>query len=110
MAMDLLAVNAYGLPLVQPSAASPQTLGIRPVSDPREAAVAVSALATRNGPELRESVGPRRSSSSDETGDDEERATVHGKAGSSASRAVRPRNEPAEEDGDERGAAVDVTV
>ena len=110
MAMDLLPVNAYGLPLVQPSAASPQTLGVRPVSDPREAAVAVSALAARNGPELRESVGPRRSSSSAETGDDEERATVHGKGGGGASRAARPRSEPTEEDGDERGATVDVTV
>jgi hypothetical protein len=109
MTMDLLPINAYGLPLVQPSAASPQTLGIRPVSDPREAAVAASALATRNGPELRESVGPRRSSSSAETGDDEERATVHSKGGG-ASRAARPRNEPTEEDGEERGATVDVTV
>jgi len=109
MAMDLLPVNAYGLPLVQPSAASPQTLGIRPVADPREAAVAVSALATRNGPELRESVGPRRSSSSAETGDDEERSTVRGKSGSGAPRATKPRSESTEED-DERGATVDVTV
>ncbi len=110
MAMDLLAINAYGLPLVQPSAASPQTLGIRPVSDPREAAVAVSALATRNGPELRDSVGPRRSSSTAETGDDEERATVHGKGGGGAPRAAKPRSQPDEGEGEERGATVDVTV
>src|SRR5579883_808556 len=110
MAMDLLPINAYGLPLVQPSAASPQTLGIRPVSDPREAAVAVSALATRQGPELRDSVGPRRSSSSAETGDDEERATVHGKGGGGAPRAAKPRSQPGDEEGEERGATVDVTV
>jgi len=110
MAMDLLAINAYGLPAAQPSSALPQSLGIRPVSDPREAAVTVSPLATRNGPELRDSVGPRRSSSSAETSDDEERSTVHGKTGGGASRAAKSRGQSTEEDGDERGAAVDVTV
>lgn len=107
MTMDLLAINAYGRPVVQPSAANPETLGIRPVSDPREAAVAVSPLATRNGPELRESVGPRRSSSSAETNDDEERTTVDGKGG--AATRAKSRRGATEEDG-ERGNAVDVTV
>ncbi len=109
--MDLVPINAYGLPIVQPSAAQPATLGIRAVDDPREAAIAVSALATRNSPELRDSVGPRRSSSSAETGDDEERSTVQGKAKEGAPRAARPRSSAGttEEDG-ERGNQLDVTV
>lgn len=110
MTMDLLPINAYSQPLVQPSSALPQTLGIRPVSDPREAAVAVSPLATRNGPELRESVGPRRSSSSAETGDDEEHSTVHGKGGHGAPRASKPRSSDTTEEDGERGNTVDVTV
>lgn len=108
--MDLLPINAYGQSLVQPAASSPQSLGIRPVSDPREAAVAVSPLAARNGPELRESVGPRRSSSSAETSDDEEHSTVHNKGGNGAPRAARPRSNDAGEDDGERGNTVDVTV
>jgi hypothetical protein len=110
MAMDLLPINAYGLPIVQPSTASPQTLGIRQVDDPREAAIAVSPLAARNSPELRQSVGPRQSSSSAETGDDEERATVHGKEGSSTPRASKPRTNTGEEDDGDRGNTLDVTV
>lgn len=109
MSMDLLAVNAYGLQTVQPSAANPATLGVRSVDDPREAAVAVSPLATRNAPELRESVGPRRSSSSAETSDDEEHGTVHGKGGGAPARSTRSRSNTTEEDG-ERGNSVDVTV
>jgi hypothetical protein len=109
MPMDLLAINAYGRPVVQPSAANPATLGIRAVDDPREAAVAASALATRNGPELRESVGPRRSSSSAETSDDEERSTVHGKAGT-PSRSTKSRSPTTEDEDGERGNTVDVTV
>ena len=107
--MDLIAINAYGRPIVQPSAANPATLGIRQVDDPREAAIAVSPLAARNSPELRESVGPRQSSSSAETGDEEERGTVHGKGREGAVRSTKPRHDPTEEDG-ERGNTVDVTV
>jgi hypothetical protein len=107
--MDLLPVNAYGLPLVQPSASSPVTLGIRQVDDPREAAIAVSPLAARNSPELRQSVGPRQSSSSAETSDEEERSTVHGKEGHATPRASRSRSSTTEEDG-ERGNTLDVTV
>ena len=107
--MDLIPINAYGQPIVQPSASSPVTLGMRQVDDPREAAVAVSALATRNAPELRDSVGPRRSSSTAETGDDEGRSTVHGQAKESAPRASRPRSSTTHEDG-ERGNTLDVTV
>lgn len=109
MTMDLVPINAYGRPIVQPSAASPVTLGIRQVDDPREAAIAVSPLAARNTPELRESVGPRQSSSSAETSDDEEHATVHGKARETAPRRPRPRSDATEQDG-ERGNTVDVTV
>lgn len=110
MAMDLLPINAYGQPIVQPSATSPVTLGIRQVDDPRAAAVAVSALATRNSPELRESVGPRRSSSSAETNDDDERSTVHGKTREGAPRAARPRSSNTSDEDGERGNTVDVTV
>lgn len=110
MPIDLLAVNAYGRPVVEPSPANPATLGIRPVDDPREAAVAVSPLATRNAPELRESVGPRRSSSSAETSDEEERGTVHGKdGGARAPTRSKPRTSTTEDEG-ERGNTVDVTV
>ncbi len=110
--MDLVAINAYGRPVVQPSAAQPVTLGIREASDPREAQIPASPLAARNSADLRQSVGPRQSSSSDSTReDDDERGTVHsrGRGGGTATASRSRSNTAAGEDG-ERGATVDVTV
>ncbi len=111
MTLDLAAVNAYGRPIVQPTAATPGATGIRPVSDPREANIPASPLAVRNGPELRQSVGPRRSSSTADTRDDEERSTVQGRGrnGGGTSASAKPRGGALDEDGG-RGNTVDVTV
>lgn len=109
--MDLVAINAYGRPLVQPSASNPATQGLRPVDDPREATLPVSPLAARNSPDLRQSVGPRQASGttdSTDSPDEEEHGTVQGRSRPGASSAARPRRHLSE--GDERGASVDVTV
>ncbi len=110
MALDLVAVNAFGRPLVQPTPSVPASIGVRPVDDPREATIPASPLAARNSPELRQSVGPRQSSSSADTRDDEERSTVRGREGGTASaRPRRPTTADDTEDGG-RGNTVDVTV
>jgi hypothetical protein len=112
MTLDLAAVNAYGRPIVQPTAATPGANGIRPVQDPREATIPASPLAVRNGPELRQSVGPRRSSSAADTSDHEERSTVQGRGrggGGGSTASSKPRGQALDED-DGRGNTVDVTV
>ena len=107
MTLDLVAINAYGRPLVQPSPSVPASLGVRPADDPREAVIPATPLAARNSPDLRQSVGPRQSSASADTRDDEERSTVNGRPG--ASSAGRSRRHGSDEDGD-RGSSLDVTV
>jgi hypothetical protein len=111
MNMDLVALAAYGRPAVQPSASNPASVGIRQINDPREAAIPVAPLAARNSPDLRQSVGPRQSSSSggSDTREHGEEHTgpVRGRGGHAA--GTRSRGGYGEEDGG-RGNALDVTV
>jgi hypothetical protein len=111
MNMDLVALAAYGRPAVQPSASNPASVGIRQINDPREAAIPVAPLAARNSPDLRQSVGPRQSSSSGtDTREGEEHATpVRGRSGTHGTTSARSRGGYGEEGGD-RGSALDVTV
>lgn len=110
--LDLAVMNVYGRPIVQPTTAvTPGANGVRPVTDPRAAAIPVSALAARNTPELRQSVGPRQSSSTADTRDDEERSTVQSRGRGGATASSKPRSKaPEEEEGGDRGNTVDVTV
>src|SRR5258708_29509156 len=102
--LDLAVMNVYGRPIVQPTTAvTPGVNGVRPVTDPREASIPASALAARNSPELRQSVGPRQSSSTADTRDDEERSTVQGRGRSGGTSAPQPR--PQSPEGDGRGEA-----
>jgi hypothetical protein len=111
MTMDLVAINAYGRPLVQPSASNPASQGIRQIDDPREAVIPASPLAARNSADLRQSVGPRQSSSSGAARDDEEHGTVQGKGRSGSVSGGRNRHPSSEDEGDtERGSTLDVTV
>jgi hypothetical protein len=102
--MDLAGVNAFGRPVVQPTTASREALGLRPVADPREAQIPASPLAARNPADLRQANGPRQSSSASEARNDGEPSQVRARGGH--------RSRPALEDGEagERGASIDVTV
>jgi hypothetical protein len=113
MNMDLVALAAYGRPAVQPSASNPASVGIRQINDPREALIPTAPLAARNSPDLRQSVGPRQSSSSGgadtREGGEEHTTPVRGRAGSGATASTRSRGGYGEEGG-ERGSSLDVTV
>ncbi len=106
--MDLVPINAFGRPLVQPSVANRDTLGVRPVNDPREAQIPASALATRNAADLRQANGPRQSSSS---GDTREKENETGDVRSKARTGAHHSRQPLSEDGaDAPGSQVDLTV
>jgi hypothetical protein len=111
--MDLVALAAYGRPAVQPSASNPASVGIRQINDPREAQIPAAALAVRNSPDLRQSVGPRQSSSSGSTdareGEDHSNLRVRGRSGTTSTASARPRQGFSEEDGG-RGSTVDVSI
>lgn len=100
--MDLLAYNAFGRSIVLPSVANRDTLGVRAITDPREAQIPASPLAAKNSADLRQANGPRQSSSSNDARekDSEGSSDVRGQG--------RARHHAAE--GDERGTSVDVTV
>jgi len=100
--VDLLAYNAFGRSIVLPSVANRDTLGVRPVSDPREAQIPASPLAAKNSADLRQASGPRQSSSTSDARDKDSE-------GSSTS-DVRGRARHHHAEGDDRGASVDVTV
>lgn len=105
--MDLVPINAFGRPIVQPSIANRDTLGVRPVHDPREAQIPASPLAARNAADLRQANGPRQSSSSSDTREkDAEAGDVRsrGRAGAHHSR------QPLSEDGENLGSQLDLTV
>ena len=107
--MDLVPINAFGRPLVQPSVANRDTLGVRPVHDPREALIPASALAAKNSTDLRQANGPRQSSSSGDTREKDNEGSgevrTKGRAGSHHSR------QPLSEDGgDAPGQQLDLTV
>jgi hypothetical protein len=100
--VDLLAYNAFGRSIVLPSVANRDTLGVRPITDPREAQIPASPLAVKNSADLRQANGPRQSSSTSDTRDKDSEGSgdVRGSG--------RARHHAAE--GDERGTSVDVTV
>lgn len=105
--MDLVPINAFGRSLVQPSVANRDTLGVRPVNDPREAQIPASALAARNSADLRQANGPRQSSSSGDTREkDNEAGDVRNKARAGAHHS----RQPLQENGEEPGSQVDLTV
>jgi hypothetical protein len=99
--VDLLAYNAFGRSVILPSVANRDTLGVRPVTDPREAAIPASPLAAKNTADLRQANGPRQASSTNDPRekDGETSADVRG---------AHRRQHAAE--GDERGNSVDVSV
>jgi hypothetical protein len=112
--MDLAALNAFGRPAVQPTTTVPASVGQRQINDPREASIPASALAARNPPDLRQTVGPRHSSSSgdtrDEHGEEGSNLRVRGRSsGGSSAAPARSRANLTEEEGD-RGNSVDVTI
>ncbi len=111
--MDLAALNAFGRPAVQPSTTIPASVGQRQINDPREAQIPASALAARNPADLRQTVGPRQSSSSGDTrddhGEDESNLRVRGRSGGASAAPTRSRAGLTEEEG-ERGNNVDVTI
>jgi hypothetical protein len=100
--VDLLAYNAFGRSIVLPSVANRDTLGVRAITDPREAQIPASPLAAKNSADLRQANGPRQSSSASDARekDSEGSSDVRGHG--------RTRQHAAE--GDERGTSVDVTV
>ena len=114
MNMDLVALAAYGRPAVQPSASNPASVGIRQINDPREAMIPVAGLAARNSPDLRQSVGPRQSSSSggaDARDGEEHAAPVRGGGGGGRGHTAGTRSRGGYgEDDAGRGTALDVTV
>lgn len=99
--MDLLAYNAFGRSVVTPSIANRDTLGVRAITDPREAAIPASPLAARNSADLRQANGPRQASSASD-------AREKDSEGSGDVRGTRARQHAQE--GDERGTSIDVTV
>ncbi len=99
--MDLLAYNAFGRSVVLPSVANRDTLGVRPVTDPREAAIPASPLAAKNTADLRQANGPRQASSTNDAREKDGETSTD-------VRGTRTRQHAAE--GDERGTSVDVTV
>lgn len=100
--MDLLAYNAFGRSVVLPSVANRDTLGVRPVTDPREAAIPASPLAAKNTADLRQANGPRQSSSTNDAREKDSEGSGDVRGG------TRTRQHAAE--GDERGTSIDVTV
>lgn len=107
--MDLVPVNAFGRPLVQPSVANRDTLGVRPVNDPREAQIPAAALATRNAADLRQANGPRQSSSSGDTREKDNETT--GDVRNKSRAGAHHSRQPLSEDGaDAPGSQVDLTV
>jgi len=100
--VDLLAYNAFGRSIVVPSVANRDSLGLRPIADPREAQIPASPLAAKNSADLRQASGPRQSSSSSD-------AREKDSEGSSDIRSSGRARQHAQE-GDERGATVDVSV
>jgi hypothetical protein len=105
--MDLVPINAFGRPLVQPSVANRDTLGVRPVNDPREAQIPASPLAARNSADLRQANGPRQSSSS---GDTREKDNETGEVRSKGKAGAHHSRQPLSEDGEGPGSQVDLTV
>ncbi len=104
--MDLVPVNAFGRPVVLPSVANRDTLGVRQINDPREALIPASPLAAKNSADLRQANGPRQSSSSGDTREkDNETSDVK-------SRGRAPARHHAAEEGEEegRGSSIDLTV
>lgn len=99
--MDLLAYNAFGRSVVTPSIANRDTLGVRAITDPREAAIPASPLAAKNSADLRQANGPRQASSSNDAREKDGEA-------SGDIRGTRTRQHAQE--GDERGTSVDVSV
>jgi hypothetical protein len=102
MAMDFAAVNSFARQVVQPSLANRDTLGVRPVTDLREAAMPATALAAKNSADLRVSTGPRQSSSAADTRQDD------GHNGLKVRN--RAQRQPSTEGGEDRGSSVDVTI
>jgi hypothetical protein len=101
--VDLLAYNAFGRSIVLPSVANRDTLGVRPIADPREAQIPASPMAAKNSADLRQANGPRQSSSSSDAREkDAETSDVR-------ARGRAPARQHAQE-GDDRGTSVDVTV
>lgn len=107
--MDLAAVNAFGRPVVQPPTANREALGLRAVADPREAQIPASPLAARNAADLRQSSGPRQSSSSGDTRNDEE-STVKSRGAKAAPSSGRSRQPLEEDGGEQRGTSLDLSV
>jgi len=107
--MDLVPINAFGRPLVQPSIANRDTLGVRNVADPREALIPASALAAKNSADLRQANGPRQGSGSGETRDkDNETGDVRTKGRSGG--AHHSRQPLSEDGGDAPGKQLDLSV
>ena len=100
--MDLLAYNAFGRSVVTPSIANRDKLGVRPVTDPREAAIPASPLAAKNSADLRQANGPRQASSTNDAREKDSEGSSDVRGG------TRTRQHAAE--GDERGTSVDVSV
>lgn len=101
--MDFASVTAFGRPAVQPSAAVPQSTGVRPPNDPRQIPAPATPLAAGNTAELRMSSGPRQSSSSSDAREHKE------EAGAATGRRSHAHGSQHRQEGD-RGASVDVTV
>jgi hypothetical protein len=106
--MDLVPINAFGRTLVQPSVANRDTVGVRPVNDPREAQIPASPLAAKNAADLRQANGPRQSSSSGDTREKENEGSgdVRGKGRAGAHHS----RQPLDENGEGPGSQIDLTV